>query len=150
MSIQDKFSSVVYYGNYKIEKSLYDFYPFYEVYNPDKFYSKEKFEANFDSSIGIATYQYILLSSNTLNIVVAQEIIDDESEDFKDLQKYCDCKRCQIYKLNCCQKITSVNFWLSFVSCSYCGACNGCLYSGSSFLSHWRIKNAKELRNKKN
>lgn len=94
-------------------------------------------------------YYYTLLNSNTLNVVVAQEIFDDESEDYKDLQKYCECKKCQIYKLNCCQKIISIDFWSSFISCSYCAVCNGCMYSGSDFVSYWRVKNARELRKQK-
>lgn len=148
-TIMSKFSEQCYsvcdYNTFNPEE-YFSSYHHYEVYNPEKEYTKGKFEGDFGK--GVHTYEYcvytlgnksdIKTSIDTANgenpeekkrFIVAKEVVSQE--ELEGLMKYCNCA---YHKAGFLSKISS------------CPCCVGCLESGPEFAQQHNIDEARRRK----
>lgn len=119
-------------------KDFFKNYPYWEEYNPDKEYNKEKFKYNY-GKYGKKEYDYFLyeiedwVTDEKKEYVVSKEILSEKDQ--KDLSNYCQCAKC---------KSTG---WEKLLSNFVCPCCVGCIKASPS---QWNINEARLAKEKKN
>lgn len=107
-----------------------------------------------DYGKGEKNYTFLLIrfsksqSNDIVYVVAREEFIEEE---LKELEKYCPCSKCLIYK-----KSWYKFYLLMIVYCicggicgsPLCGICNGCIYSGKYFTNQINVEKARECKNK--
>lgn len=100
-------------------------YHYYELYNPNNIYIKEKFEADYGH--GLLNYIYVSIKINNIYYVVVEEELS--RQELYKLIPYCNCEYC-------------CKHWLNPMKYLISPSCIGCLRS--SFPSQNCINLARE------